>query len=102
MGRRTRSRHEGGCGRLAAMPTPGSTASTARWLALATAALARPLAPFQALPERVVVVDAAAQRAALLEGGHVSVEFPVSTAYLGLGGDSGSNRTPAGWHRVHA
>ena len=84
------------------MRSSTTPATSARWLALATAALERPLAPVRELPDRLIVVDAARQRLALIEAGHVVLEAPVSTAYLGVGAASGSNRTPPGWHRVHA
>lgn len=71
-------------------------------LDLARDALARPQAPFRALPERVLVVDVAAQRAALIEHGAVTGGWPVSTSALGIGGEQDSNRTPPGWLRVHA
>ncbi len=83
------------------MASPSLAAST-RWNALAAEALARPLSPFQVLPDRVILVDVANQKLALLVEGQIFVEYPVSTAYLGVGGMSGSHRTPPGWHRVHA
>ena len=69
---------------------------------LARTALSRPRAPFPALPARYVVVDTERQRIALVEGGRVTLEHPVSTALAGIGGESGSHRTPPGWHRIHA
>ncbi len=84
------------------MSLPASTAASARWLSLARQALERPLSPVRTLPERLVVVDAPLQRLALIEDGQVALESPVSTAYLGIGGANGSNRTPPGWHRIHA
>ena len=79
-----------------------SLAASTRWHALAAAALSRPLAPFRELPHRLVLVDVERQQLALLDAGQIVAEYPVSTAYLGVGGESGSNRTPPGWHRVHA
>jgi UDP-N-acetylmuramate--alanine ligase len=38
----------------------------------------------------------------LLEDGVLAVEYPVSTALAGTGGQEGSFRTPLGWHRIHA
>ena len=69
---------------------------------LALDALARPRAPFRALPGRVVVVDVAAQRAALIEDDAVRGVWPVSTAENGVGSAEGSHQTPPGWHRIHA
>jgi UDP-N-acetylmuramate-alanine ligase/lipoprotein-anchoring transpeptidase ErfK/SrfK len=83
------------------MPSSPSTRS-GRALALATAALERPHSPWRALPERVLVVDVARQRLAVLERGQVLAEYPVSTAASGVGGEDGSFRTPPGWHRIHA
>ncbi len=69
--------------------------------ALADAALARPRSPFRELPARCLLVDVAAQRALLVERGEVTGSWPVSTAANGIGGASGSFKTPPGWHRVH-
>jgi UDP-N-acetylmuramate--alanine ligase len=81
---------------------PASRTPTAPDLqALATAALQRPGSPFTELPERVVLVDVASQQALLVEHGAVSGIWPVSTAANGIGGASGSFKTPPGWHRVH-
>ena len=71
-------------------------------IALATAALARPGSPHRELPDRLMLVDVAAQRLVLFENRAVVAEFPVSTAAAGVGGMAGSLRTPPGWHRVHA
>lgn len=70
-------------------------------VALARAALARERSPFRELPPRLVVVDVDRQRLAWIENGATRLEFPVSTASAGVGGASGSNRTPPGWHRIH-
>ena len=75
---------------------------SARWLALAESSLQRPGAPPGGPPERLVVVDVAAQRLALVEGRRVTLELPVSTAVVGVGGEAGSHRTPPGWHRIRA
>ncbi len=69
---------------------------------LARDALARPRAPFRALPARVLAVDVAAQQLAVIESGEVVAVYPVSTAAAGIGGAEGSHRTPPGWHRIHA
>ena len=69
---------------------------------LASAALKRPHSPFRQLPERLLLVDVATQRLALIEAGAVVSEFPVSTAAAGVGGASGSLRTPPGWHRIQS
>ena len=73
-----------------------------RALPLAHAALARPQSPFPDLPPRLVVVDVDRQRLTLIEDGRPSATWPVSTALAGVGGASGSLRTPPGWHRVDA
>lgn len=70
-----------------------------RWLELARA---RPLPAGEAPPERLIVVDVDTQRLAWIEGGRVALEGMVSTSAIGVGGAAGSNRTPLGWHRVHA
>ena len=69
---------------------------------LATAALSRPGSPAQTLPDRLLLVDVAAQRLVLIEHGAVVAQFPVSTAAAGVGGESGSLRTPPGWHRIQS
>jgi lipoprotein-anchoring transpeptidase ErfK/SrfK len=71
-------------------------------VAMARAALARERSPFRELPPRLVLIDVDRQRLALIEDGAMQFEFPVSTASAGVGGASGSNRTPPGWHRIHA
>ncbi len=68
---------------------------------LLAAALARARSPFREAPRRMVLVDVSGQRAYLLEDGEVAGEWPVSTAANGIGGESGSFKTPPGWHRVH-
>src|SRR6185295_20317883 len=42
------------------------------------------------------------QRLYLFRGDQLEADYPVSTAVAGIGGTSGSHRTPPGWHRVHA
>jgi len=71
-------------------------------LALAERALKRPGSPFRAVPERLLVVDVPSQRLTLIDHGRAVADFPVSTAAAGVGGKSGSMRTPPGWHRIHA
>ncbi len=71
-------------------------------LALARKALTRPQAPFVELPPRCLVVDVARQRLSLIADGREVATFRVSTAAAGVGGESGSLRTPPGWHRIHA
>jgi UDP-N-acetylmuramate--alanine ligase len=71
-------------------------------LALAQRALKRARSPVRELPERLLVVDVEHQRAHLLEHGKLVFTAPVSTSAKGIGGEEGSNRTPPGWHRVHA
>jgi UDP-N-acetylmuramate--alanine ligase len=79
--------------------TPPTTQHTARALDLARSGLSRPGAP-AALPARLVVVDVERQRAILIEGEEAVGSWPVSTARAGIGGESGSYRTPPGWHRI--
>jgi len=59
-------------------------------------------APGRVPPGRCLVVDVERQRLGLLDGGRLEVEYLVSTAAAGVGGDDGSLRTPPGWHRIHA
>ena len=73
-----------------------------RYRALALAGLRRPGHGLQRLPDRCLVVDVVRQRLGLLEHGLLIAEYPVSTAAAGIGGQEGSWRTPAGWHRIHA
>ncbi len=52
---------------------------------------------------RLLVVDVPRQRLVLLDRqGEGLAEYPVSTAAAGIGGESGSLRTPPGLHRVRA
>ena len=71
-------------------------------LALAARGLTRARAPQRVVPERLIVVDAAAQRAHLVSGGRVTFSAPVSTSVKGLGSAAGSYMTPLGWHRIHS
>lgn len=80
------------------IPSP-DPASTARALALAREALARPGAP-RDLPARLLVVDVERQTATWLEDARARAAWPVSTARNGIGGERDSYRTPPGWHRV--
>ena len=84
------------------MARPPAGDPSERWLELVRAALARSGAPGAAVPDRLIVVDVAAQKLALLEQGQPAREYRVSTSAIGVGGASGSNRTPPGWHRIHA
>jgi len=78
-----------------------TAAASARAVSLARTALTRAGSPWTALPSRLLVVDVERQRLALLIDGEALAEYPVSTAANGVGGASGSYRTPPGWHRVH-
>lgn len=69
--------------------------------ALAAAALSRPQAPFRDMPPRLVLVDVNGQRVLLFEHGEPTGSWPASTAANGVGGQSGSFKTPPGWHRIH-
>jgi UDP-N-acetylmuramate-alanine ligase len=73
--------------------------TVARALDLARDALARAGAP-EAIPARLLVVDAERQVAVLIERGEPAVAWPVSTATAGIGGEEGSYRTPPGWHQI--
>ncbi len=84
------------------MALPPGPAEASRALALARAALARPRAPFRELPSRLLLVDVERQRLTLIEDGRPVADYLVSTAAAGVGGKEGSNRTPSGWHRIHA
>jgi UDP-N-acetylmuramate-alanine ligase len=81
------------------MPEPAPEAEV---LALAERALGRARSPVRELPDRLVIVDIARQQAHLLEQGEVLWTASVSTSHVGVGGDQDSNRTPLGWHRIHA
>ena len=84
------------------MSLPADPPAHARAVALARTALARPGAPFQELPPRLLVVDVEHQSLSLIESATEIVRYPVSTAAAGVGGEEGSYRTPPGWHRLHA
>jgi len=73
----------------------------ARYRALGLVALGRTLSPFSELPPRMLVVDVARQRMGWLVAGRLEAEYGISTATNGIGGTSGSYRTPPGWHRIH-
>src|SRR5262245_42582335 len=81
------------CGMVNFMPEPAGDTEV---LALAVRALARARSPVRALPERLVLVDVAAQRVHLIERGEVTFSASASTSRYGVGGDAGSNRTPLG------
>jgi UDP-N-acetylmuramate--alanine ligase len=81
--------------------SPGADPAASRALALANAALDRPHSPFSTLPARLAVVDVDRQRLVLLREGYPAVEYPVSTAAAGVGGEENSFKTPPGWHRIH-
>ena len=81
------------------MPEPAGDEAV---LTLADRALSRARSPVRELPDRLVLVDVASQRAHLIERGEVTFSARVSTSRFGAGGDEGSNRTPLGWHRIHA
>ena len=72
-----------------------------RLQSLLARALARARSPYRTLPARLLLVDVELQRLLLLEDGRVTHEYPISTAANGIGGESGSFRTPPGWHRIH-
>jgi len=73
-----------------------------RVLHLMGRALDRPLAPVCWPPSRLALVDAENQWLYWIERGEVVLEYAISTAANGIGGEADSGRTPPGWHRVHA
>ena len=80
-----------------------SYSSSSRYAELVKAWLARlPQGSEPSARLLVVDVDARPQKMGLLEGGVVKAEYLVSAARSGLGQKTGSNKTPAGWHRLHA
>jgi UDP-N-acetylmuramate--alanine ligase len=68
---------------------------------LVALALGRPHAPFREMPPRLVLVDVGGQRVVLFEHGEPAGTWSASTAANGIGGQSGSFKTPPGWHRIH-
>ena len=84
------------------MPLSPDPQAHARAVALARRALARPGAPSHELPPRLLLVDVERQSLSLIESAVEIARYPVSTAAAGIGGEEGSNRTPPGWHRIHA
>jgi lipoprotein-anchoring transpeptidase ErfK/SrfK len=50
--------------------------------------------------ERILVVDATAQKMILVEQGKAVGEWVISTAINGLGSEKGSDKTPLGVHRI--
>jgi UDP-N-acetylmuramate--alanine ligase len=83
-------------------PAADSDDPAAPALALAARSLSRPTAPFPELPGRFLLVDADRQRLFVIERGRAVASYLVSTAAAGIGGAEDSQRTPPGWHRVHA
>ena len=73
-----------------------------RAVTLGRRALRRLPSPPPTLPERLLVVDVRRQRLTVIEEGRPIGEYRVSTAAAGVGGASGSLKTPPGWHRIHA
>ncbi|MEO5616935.1 MAG: L,D-transpeptidase, partial [Candidatus Eisenbacteria bacterium] len=71
-----------------------------RALHLLTRALARPGAPLCWPPSRLALVDVERQTLTWFEPGEPPLEYRVSTAAAGIGGDEGSGRTPPGWHAI--
>ncbi len=55
---------------------------------------------YPGLPPRFLLVDIHRQRISLVEDGHVTHGYPVSTAARGAGNRDGSLQTPLGVHRV--
>ena len=68
------------------------------WSDIAWRALSRPGSPEPT--DRLLLVDVARQRLALVRGTRLLADYPISTAEAGIGGESGSFRTPPGWHRI--
>jgi len=65
-------------------------------------ALTRPGSPLCLPPSRVAIVDVERQTLIWIEPGLAPLELPISTASAGIGGLENSNRTPPGWHEIHA
>jgi len=84
------------------MPLPLNLSAARRALELLARAQLRPLAPPPVDHGRTLVVDVERQTATLIEGDTPSTSYRVSTAAAGIGGASGSHRTPPGWHRIRA
>jgi UDP-N-acetylmuramate--alanine ligase len=84
------------------MPTRPLFHPPGRALHLLTRALARPLSPLCWPPSRLALVDVERQVLTWFEPGASPLEYRVSTAAAGIGGEDGSGRTPPGWHRVRA
>lgn len=80
---------------------PGPAAE-ARASALAQQSMSRSDSPVVVLPPRLLLVDVERQRLYVLGAGSLTAEYSISTSFVGVGGESGSFRTPPGWHRVHA
>src|SRR5882672_9358453 len=81
------------------MPMTLRLTDARRALQLLAGAMLRPLAPRHSF-ERVALVDVQEQRLTLFERFEPRFAARVSTAAAGIGGASGSQRTPPGWHRV--
>lgn len=84
------------------MPLPLDLGDGRRALELLVRARLRPLAPPDDPAARTLVVDVARQRLTLFEADLPVASYAISTAAAGIGSVSGSNRTPPGWHRIHA
>jgi UDP-N-acetylmuramate--alanine ligase len=78
-----------------------SAADRDRALALLATALKRRFSPSPP-PSRALIVDVGRQRLYLVERGEAVASYTVSTSAAGIGGEADSNKTPPGWHLVHA
>jgi len=94
---------------LSAQPLPGNESAGGHELAQGDFALAgqapNATAPPMAAPEEPLgpnwlQVDVSDQRLYLARGERVLQSWPVSTSAVGIGSQSGSNRTPLGLHRI--
>ena len=54
------------------------------------------------MPDKYIHITLSEQRLRLWENGALTREYPVSTAANGPGEQSGSEKTPRGWHRIRA
>lgn len=77
---------------------PAAAGSQAANLAFITQDLAKRFPGYAT--DRMLLVDATAQKMLLVENGQATAEWPVSTATNGLGSSKGSQQTPTGVHRI--
>jgi lipoprotein-anchoring transpeptidase ErfK/SrfK len=64
--------------------------------------LARPSSPYKVAPQRLLIVDVPAQTMTLYNGGAAERTYKISTAKTGIGGQSGTYKTPPGWMSIES